>query len=131
MRYVKSLAFSVKKKTVVADCRSLADRIVERHIKTSLDLIVLAMLNGEPMYGYKIIAAIHKKFGVLLSPGSLYPLLHLLEENKLIESRFQEGKIVYVATSDGKKRFQSAFVAYKTAMRKMENFIKLNGENSP
>jgi len=131
VRYVKSLAFSVKKKTVVADCRSLADRIVERHIKTSLDLIVLAMLNGEPMYGYKIIAAIHKKFGVLLSPGSLYPLLHLLEENKLIESRFQEGKIVYVATSDGKKRFQSAFVAYKTAMRKMENFIKLNGENSP
>jgi DNA-binding PadR family transcriptional regulator len=54
-----------------------------------------------------------------------------LEENKLIESRFQEGKIVYVATSNGKKRFQSAFMAYKSAMRKMENFIKLNGEISP
>ena len=128
---MKSLTFSVKKKTTVADWGSLENRIVERHVKTSLDLIVLAMLNGEPMYGYKIIAAIHKKFGVLLSPGSLYPLLHLLEENKLIESRFQEGKIVYVATSDGKKRFQSAFMAYKSAMRKMENFIKLNGEISP
>jgi len=61
------------------------------------------MLNGEPTYGYKIIAAIHKEFGVLLSPGSLYPLLHSLEDSKLIESRFYKGKIVYQATPKGKR----------------------------
>jgi len=108
----------------------LEERIVARHVKTFLDIVVLAMLNGKPMYGYKLIAAIHKEFGVLLSPGSLYPLLHSLEDNTLIESRFNGGKIVYAVTLKGKKKFQNVFMAYKTAMRKMENFIKVHGEDS-
>jgi DNA-binding PadR family transcriptional regulator len=63
-----------------------------KYVKTSLDLVVLTILNGKPMCGYKIRAAIHKEFGVLLSPGSLYPLLHSLEEKKLAESRVEGGK---------------------------------------
>lgn len=108
----------------------LEERIVARHVKTFLDIVVLAMLNGKPMYGYKLIAAVHKEFGVLLSPGSLYPLLHSLEDNKLIKSSFQGGKIIYAVTTNGKKKFQNVFMAYKTAIRKMENFIKLHGEAS-
>lgn len=108
----------------------LEERIVARHVKTFLDIVVLAMLNGKPMYGYKLIAAVHKEFGVLLSPGSLYPLLHSLEDNKLIGSRFQGGKIVYTVTANGKKKFQNVFMAYKTVIRKMENFIKLHGAAS-
>ncbi len=108
----------------------LEERIVARHVKTFLDIVVLAMLNGNPMYGYKLIAAVHKEFGVLLSPGSLYPLLHSLEDNKLIGSRFQGGKIVYAVTANGKKKFQDVFMAYKMAIRKMENFIKFHGEAS-
>jgi DNA-binding PadR family transcriptional regulator len=108
----------------------LEERIVTRHVKTFLDIVVLAMLNSKPMYGYKLIAAVHREFGVLLSPGSLYPLLHSLEDNKLIESRFQRGKIVYAVTSKGKKKFQNVFLAYKTAMRKMENFIKVHGKTA-
>lgn len=105
--------------------------VQERIVKAFLDIVVLAVLNDNLMYGYQIIAVIHKKFGVLLSPGSLYPLLHMLNENKLIESRFQGGKIVYVATFNGKKTFQKVFTEYKAVMQKMENFVKLKGENSP
>lgn len=108
----------------------LEERIVARHVKTFLDIVVLAMLNGKPMYGYKLIAAVHKEFGVLLSPGSLYPLLHSLEDNKWIDSHFEGGKIVYAMTTNGKKKFQNIFMAYKTAIRKMENFIKLHEEAS-
>lgn len=78
------------------------DGITERHVKAFLGILILAILNGNPMYGYKIIAAIHKEFGVLLSPVSLYPLLHALEEKRMIESRFQGGKIIYMMTSNGK-----------------------------
>lgn len=108
----------------------IEERIVIRHVKTFLDVVVLAMLNGKPMYGYKLIAAVHKEFGVLLSPGSLYPLLHSLEDNKLIEPSFHGGKIVYAVTSKGKKKFQTVFLAFKTAMRKMESFIKVHGETA-
>lgn len=107
----------------------LEERIVTRHVKGFLDIVVLAMLNDKPMYGYKLIAAVHKEFGVLLSPGSLYPLLHSLEDNKLIEPRFQggkRGKIVYAVTTNGKKKFQNVLLAYESAMQKMENLIKVH-----
>jgi len=109
----------------------LEERITEKHVKTFLDIVVLAMLNGEPMYGYKIIAAIHREFGILLSPGSLYPLLHFLEDNRLIESRFNKGKIVYQVTSKGKEKFGKAFSAYKASIQKVSNFVKVRGGNSP
>lgn len=102
-------------------------RITEKHVKTFLDIVILAMLNSEPTYGYKIIATIHKEFGVLLSPGSLYPLLHFLEGNKLIESRSNKGKIVYQATLKGKEKFQKTLTAYSVSIKKMSNFVRLNG----
>jgi DNA-binding PadR family transcriptional regulator len=100
-----------------------------KYLKTSIDLVVLAILNGTPMYGYKIMASIHKEFGVLLSPGALYPLLHLLEEEFLIESRDEGGKRVYLVTNKGRTRLQNAFTMFKTSMNQLENFVKRNGKD--
>jgi DNA-binding PadR family transcriptional regulator len=113
-----------------ASIRRLKEMTPGKYVKTSLDLVVLAILNGKPMYGYKIMAAIHKEFGVLLSPGSLYPLLHLLEEKKLVESRDEGGKKVYAATNEGRTKFQNAFTMFKISMNQLENFVKLNGKDS-
>ena len=110
--------------------RGLRERISGKYVKTSLDLVVLAILNGKPMHGYRIMAAIHTEFGVLLSPGTLYPLLHSLEEKKLVESRVEGGKRVYEATSEGRTRFQNAFMVFKTSMIQLENFVKRNGKDS-
>jgi len=109
--------------------RKLEERITERHVKAFLDLLILAILNGNPMYGYKIIAAVHKEFGVLLSPGSLYPLLHALEEKRMVESQSQGGRIVYSVTSNGKKIFQNTVTEYKATIRQMDNFINSNTRN--
>jgi len=108
----------------------LEERITEKHVKTFLDIIVMAMLNGEPMYGYNVIAAIHKEFGILLSPGSLYPALHFLEENRLIEATFDKGKIIYHVTPKGKMKFENAFLAYRACMEMMANFVKVRGNFS-
>ena len=108
----------------------LEERITEKQVKTFLDIVILAMLNGKPMYGYKVIAAIHREFGVLLSPGSLYPLLHFLEDNKLVESTFDKGKIVYQVTSKGKEKFEKTFSAYKVSMQRMSHFIRVHGRFS-
>ena len=107
------------------------ERITERHVKAFLDLLILGILNGKPMYGYKIIAAVHKEFGVLLSPGSLYPLLHMLEEKEMVSSEFQGGKIVYSVTSAGKRTFQDTFTEYRAAIRQMDSFMKSGETRSP
>jgi DNA-binding PadR family transcriptional regulator len=108
--------------------KMLEKRILEKHVKTFLDIIIIAMLNSKPAYGYKIIGVLHKEFEVLLSPGSLYPLLRKLEDKKLIESSFNGGKLVYTITPKGKKQLQNAFLAYKDAIQRMESFIARGGE---
>ena len=106
------------------------NKILERHLKAFLDIVILAILNRGSMHGYMIIAAIHKEFGILLSPGSLYPLLHCLEDDKLIESTLDRGKIVYHVTPAGKEKFGKAFAAYNFSIQKMSRFVKTH-ESSP
>ena len=89
-----------------------------------LDIIVMTVLNNTPMYGYGVMAAIHKEFGVLLSPGTLYPLLHSLEERKLIEASRDGGKIVYQATSKGRQKFRGTLDTFSLAIQKVSSFIK-------
>ena len=116
-------------RSVLEKERTFEEGITERHVKAFLDLLILGILNGKPMYGYKVIAAVHKEFGVLLSPGSLYPLLHALEKKGIVESQFQGGRIVYSVTSDGKRVFQSTVTEYKATIRQMDNFMNSNTRN--
>lgn len=57
----------------------------------SLELIVLAVLADEPLYGYAIIkrVAARSEGAMRLTPGVLYPLLHQLEKEKLISATWE------------------------------------------
>jgi DNA-binding PadR family transcriptional regulator len=107
------------------------EKIAERHVKAFLDLLILGILNGKTMYGYKIIGAIHKEFGVLLSPGSLYPLLHMLEKKKMVSSEFCGGKINYSVTSVGRRAFQNTFAEYRAAVKQLDIFMKASARSPP
>ena len=100
------------------------EEVREKHVKVFLDMIILVMLNDMATYGYKIISVIHKEFGVLLSPASLYPRLHLLENNKLIESNFDGGKTEYCMTPKGKETLERKIATYNLYNQIMRNFIK-------
>jgi len=102
----------------------LQKRINEKIVRSFLDVIVMTILNGTPTHGYDIIATIHKEFGTLLSPGTLYPLLHSLEDNGLIESSYDGGRIIYETTSKGKQSFESTLSAFNSAFGKMSDFVK-------
>jgi DNA-binding PadR family transcriptional regulator len=52
----------------------------ERIVKKSLDIIVLKIIKRKPMGGYSLILFIYKEFGVRLSAGTVYSLLHSLEK---------------------------------------------------
>ncbi len=115
--------------TATFEGNALSEEIViEKYVKTFLDMVILAMLNGKATHGYKIISVIHTEFGILLSPASLYPLLHLLENNKLIESNFDRGKTVYCLTQKGKETFRRKFDAYNVSNQIMRNFIKTHAK---
>ena len=67
-------------------------------VRGSLDLMVLSVLAEEPRYGYLIQQRLGEASGGRVQPqaGTLYPLLHRLESNGLISSRWEK--------STGRKR---------------------------
>lgn len=85
-------------------------KISKELIKGSTSTLVLSVLNGEDLYGYRII----KKIQLLsdnvfeLKEGTLYPILHALEEEGMLESYWEEAdnrkRKYYHLTRKGKKR---------------------------
>jgi len=77
----------------------------ERLVKSNLDLIILRLLKSKPLWGYEINMAIRERFKVYLSAGTLYPLLHSLEDAGRIhgvwESEKGRGRRIYRITENG------------------------------
>jgi len=95
-------------------------------VKSFLDIIVLAMLNGKAVHGYLIIANLHRTFGVLLSPGTLYPLLYHLEKEKLIQVKDSQKKKLYTLTPLGLKKVHEITTLYKRNSERIFHFIDRN-----
>ena len=74
-------------------------------VKANLDLIILRLLKSKPRWGYEINMAIRDRFRVYLSAGTLYPLLHSLEDGGRIEGVWESekgrGRRIYQITQNG------------------------------
>lgn len=81
-------------------------------LRGSLDLMVLSVLKADAKYGYLIQKEIRDASGgrVDLKAGTLYPLLHRLESEKLIRSHWDEAtgrkRKWYQLTAAGQRRLE-------------------------
>ena len=77
--------------------------------KGSTTMLILEMLKNENMYGYQLIKKLSEKSQNVfeLKEGTLYPILHGLEENNFITSYWDETSFkrrkYYAITEKGKK----------------------------
>lgn len=67
-------------------------KINKELVKGSIVILILNMLEREPMYGYKLIKEIEKNSGGIFSfkEGTLYPILHSLEAEGMVEAFWTE-----------------------------------------
>ncbi|MGL6184318.1 MAG: PadR family transcriptional regulator [Clostridium chrysemydis] len=79
-------------------------------LKGSTSLLILGLLNKEEMYGYQMIKSIEITSDGIFSfkEGTLYPILHALENEGIIESYWKESETnrkrkYYSITKEGKK----------------------------
>jgi transcriptional regulator len=79
-------------------------------LKGHLDMIVLAALAGGPAHGYAVIQEIHRRSGGAfdLPEGTVYPVLHRLEQKGLLGSRWTRAESgrerrVYALTRSGRR----------------------------
>ncbi len=68
----------------------ISQEITDDFVKSSLETIVLSILSKKPMCGLDIIKIIHKSFNVLLSHGTVYPLLYSLKEKNILVDELGE-----------------------------------------
>jgi predicted transcriptional regulator len=83
--------------------KAVFNEVEERIVKCSLDFIILKAAKREALSGYNVISLIHRKFGVLLSAGSVYALLYSLERKGLVKAAFNHRARCYSLTEKGKE----------------------------
>ena len=92
-------------------------------LKGSTNLIVLSLLEKENMYGYQMIKELRKKSQDIfeLKEGTLYPILHSLEEKNLISSYWNMVKSkkrkYYSITKEGKQHLKERKEEWKIFSR--------------
>ena len=106
-------------------------KISKELVKGSTATLVLSVLKGKDMYGYVIIKeiALRSEQVFELKEGTLYPILHALEQEGCLESYWDEfenrKRKYYHLTRKGEKRLKASteeFAAYTTAVKRVLEF---------
>lgn len=101
-----------------------ADATVERFVKEYLDIVVLSLIAGKPMCGTDILDIVHRNFNVLLSPGTVYPLLHRLKKEGLLECECSIKKKVYRPARGSEANIRQIIEKHSMASEFLSDFIK-------
>ena len=94
-------------------------------------MLVLKLLSEKDMYGYEMIDTLKKRSENVfeLKAGTLYPLLHGLEEKQFVTSYEQEvlGKVrkYYQITGEGKKHLEQKKSEWKEYSKAVSNVLAL------
>jgi DNA-binding PadR family transcriptional regulator len=92
---------------------ALSEKFQRDLVRGSLDLMVLSVLAGGKKYGYLIQKQVREASGarVDLQAGTLYPLLHRLEDDGLVKSSWDDStgrdRKWYELTAAGRKRLSA------------------------
>ncbi len=98
--------------------------------KGSTTLLILALLSEETMYGYQISQELASRSGGYfeMKEGLLYPLLHRLKREGLIDSKWQTAsggrrRKYYTITSTGRNALQEQTQEWETFMNKLQSVL--------
>jgi len=81
------------------------------------------LLLNKPRCGTDIIKTIHKNFNVLLSPGTIYPLLHNLEKTGLVQCEYAVKKKIYKLADTSLREVKDSLNEHIQASSAMSKFL--------
>lgn len=100
-------------------------------VSGSMTMLILRLLDEKDMYGYEMIEALRAKSQNVfeLKAGTLYPLLHTLEEKQFVTSYEQEvlGKVrkYYSITRDGRAHLEEKRTQWQEYSKAVTNVLAL------
>lgn len=92
--------------------------------KGVLDLCILNAIRGTRLYGYAIVQRLREIEGLVISEGTIYPILSRLKRDGLLETSLEESpegpaRKYYRLTERGKRRLEDMNELWKTIGRGM------------
>jgi len=97
---------------------------VEKMVKDNLETIILALIQRKTMCGTEIIGTIHLEFNVLLSPGTIYPLLQSLKDKGLLTSDKNGKAKTYAPAKDAESKINNIIEEHIQARRLLTNYLQ-------
>ncbi len=100
-------------------------------VSGSMGMLILRLLSEKDMYGYEMIDTLKKRSENVfeLKAGTLYPLLHGLEEKHFLKSYEQEvlGKVrkYYQITPEGRKHLEQKKEEWKEYSKAVGNVLAM------
>lgn len=100
-------------------------------VSGSMGMMILRLLSEKDMYGYEMIDTLKKRSENVfeLKAGTLYPLLHGLEEKRFLNSYEQEvlGKVrkYYQITPEGRKYLEQKQEEWKEYTKAVGNVLAM------
>lgn len=100
-------------------------------VSGSMGMLILRLLSEKDMYGYEMIDTLKKRSENVfeLKAGTLYPLLHALEEKQFLNSYEQEvlGKVrkYYQITPEGRKHLEQKKEEWKEYSKAVGNVLAM------
>jgi DNA-binding PadR family transcriptional regulator len=82
---------------------NLLEKLQTRVIQDFMDIFILAEMKGDSLSGYDAIGLIHRRFGLLVSSGTVYSLLYSLERDGWIRGVWNDRKRVYELAEKGER----------------------------
>ncbi|PNZ25443.1 PadR family transcriptional regulator [Staphylococcus petrasii] len=97
--------------------------------KGNLQFVILKMLEEESRHGYQIIKDLEERFKGFYSPspGSVYPILQMLEDREFVSISKEGNKKIYTITDEG-KQFLEENVDQDEFTQRLEKFKNVDFE---
>ena len=108
----------------------IVERLERRTLQNFMDILMLAEMKKKgSLSGYDVIGLIHKKFGVLMSSGTVYSLLYSLEREGLIKGVWNHRKRVYELSEKGEQSIEVIVKANGEVQNFLRNLLLLNANS--
>lgn len=96
-----------------------------------LKYAVLRLLDRKPMHGYEVMQALEEESGgwYTASPGSVYPVLQMLQDQGHVTSEDEDGKRIYRITAEGRAFLRENSDRVEDVMDRVSEFAtRFSGE---
>jgi DNA-binding PadR family transcriptional regulator len=94
-----------------------------------LKYMILGLLEEQPMHGYEVMQRLEEESGGFYSasPGSVYPVLQMLEDQGYVRGEERDGKKVYGITESGKSFLHEHRDRVEDVTDRVEDFASVFG----